>query len=349
MKRHIPLSENCPVIQVFKEKSALVLLDARLKPQWLMEPDEIPAHSWMGVPLLTGEEAIGVLSIERYETGAYCEKDTRVLQAFANHAAVAIRNAQLYQELMEAHKKLQEQNAQLTALNESKDKFFSIISHDLRSPFTVVLTFAELLVEELEERKEEHLKVMAQRFQRYAEKFYALLQNLLTWTQMQRGLMQCRPTKFDLWVAVENTIELFSQKAEEKGITLKSFVSEQTHVYADYGMVGTVLRNLISNALKFTDSGGEISISVRSLETFLEVTVSDTGCGIPKDSLAKLFRIDEKYVRDGIDGEKGTGFGLILSQDLVEQNGGRIWVKSEEGKGSAFMFTLPISSPINHS
>ena len=348
MEFHIPLSENCPAIQVFKEKAALVLPNVRMKSNGLTEPDEIPIRSWMGVPLLTGEEAIGVLSIERYEIDAYQEEDTRVLQAFANHAAIAIRNAQLYQELMGAHKKLQEQNAQLTELNESKDKFFSIISHDLRSPFTVMLTFAHLLVEELEYHKEEHLKMMAQKFQNYAEKFYALLENLLTWTRIQRGIMQCRPTKFDLYVAIENTMELFLQKAEDKGIALKNLVPKQTHVHADYSMVGTVLRNLISNALKFTEARGEITISAHPLDTFVEVTILDTGCGIPQDSLAKLFRIDEKYVRDGINGERGTGFGLILCHDLIEQNGGRIWANSEESKGSAFMFTLLKSPLINH-
>jgi two-component system sensor histidine kinase/response regulator len=180
------------------------------------------------------------------------------------------------------------------------------------------------------------------------EKFYALLENLLTWTRIQRGIMQCRPTKFDLYVAIENTMELFLQKAEDKGIALKNLVPKQTHVHADYSMVGTVLRNLISNALKFTEARGEITISAHPLDTFVEVTILDTGCGIPQDSLAKLFRIDEKYVRDGINGERGTGFGLILCHDLIEQNGGRIWANSEESKGSAFMFTLLKSPLINH-
>jgi signal transduction histidine kinase len=136
-------------------------------------------------------------------------------------------------------------------------------------------------------------------------------------------------------------VAIFGSNAEHKDIALKSLVQKNTLAYADYSMVNTVVRNLISNALKFTDAGGSITVSAVSENQHVEVTVSDTGCGIDDEGVAKIFRIDTTYTNIGTAGERGTGLGLILCQELIEQNGGHIWVESEVGKGTIFRFTVP--------
>jgi signal transduction histidine kinase len=244
-------------------------------------------------------------------------------------------------ELLAAHNELKGKNAQLHELNTSKDKFFSIISHDLRSPLTTLLGFTQILSNRLNHSNLEQIKHNVDRIQTSAEILYALLENLLTWSRIQRGAMQCEPEEIDLFKNTTENMTIFTPKAEHKGITLRSSIQEHTLAYADYSMVNTILRNLISNALNFTDPGGSVSISATPQEQYLEVAVSDTGRGIGADNLSQLFRIDTHYTRIGTAGEQGTGLGLILCKELIEKNGGRIWVESELGKGSTFRFILP--------
>jgi signal transduction histidine kinase len=156
--------------------------------------------------------------------------------------------------------------------------------------------------------------------------------------------MEYDPEPFDVTEIAEYNIDLFTSNAEQKQITLKNAVTEETLVYADYNMVNTTIRNLVSNALKFTNAGGVIEISAKPNGKVVFLSISDTGAGIPEEDLAKLFRIDVKYTNPGTAGETGTGLGLILCKDLVERNGGEIQVESEIGKGTMFTFTLPKTS-----
>ncbi len=243
--------------------------------------------------------------------------------------------------LLDAHKTLQEQNVQLQKLNASKDKFFSIISHDLRSPFSTLLGLTEFVVTNFDKYDRDKLKQHIHILRSSAERLYALLENLLTWARLQRGAMQCEPVEFDLFGTFQENMAIFVPKADEKEITLNNEIQKNMLVYADPRMVDTVVRNLISNALKFTESGGIITISATPQEQQVEVRVTDTGRGMDEKGMAKLFRIDAHYTRVGTDGEQGTGLGLILCQELVEQNGGKIWVESEVDKGTTFRFTIP--------
>jgi len=244
-------------------------------------------------------------------------------------------------ELLAAHNELKEKNTQLYELNSSKDKFFSIISHDLRSPFNTLLGFAQLLSEHIERYSRDEIKYNVDRIRASAESLNALLENLLTWSRIQRGIIEYEPEEIDIHEIAEYNIDLFTSKAEQKQIILTSFVQKEMLTYADYNMVNTVIRNLVSNALKFTRAGDTIEISAQEQETHIEVAVSDTGIGINKEDIPKLFRIDVQYTHTGTAGEKGTGLGLNLCKDLVEKNGGRIWVESALGKGTTFRFTLP--------
>jgi len=247
-------------------------------------------------------------------------------------------------QLLTAHAELKEKNDQLAKLNTSKDKFFSIISHDLRSPLNVVLGYSQLIDEDFETYSRDEIKTYIRDLRESAEKLYTLLENLLTWSRIQQGAMECFFEDLNLSRLTAQTIELSLLQAEQKQITLQSSVGSEMSVYADHYMVSTILRNLLSNALKFTSSGGLIEISARRNETGVEVAVSDTGVGIKKEDIPKLFRIDVRHTLVGTAGEEGTGLGLSLCKELVEKNGGTIWVESEVGKGTTFRFILPQKS-----
>lgn len=244
-------------------------------------------------------------------------------------------------ELLVIQNDLQETNAQLQELNASKDKFFSIISHDLRSAFGVLFGFTELLTTRIDVYSKDKLKDLVAKLNTSVERMYALLENLLTWSRIQREAMKCEPNCIDLFDIVEENMAIFMSRAEYKEVALRSLIQENTLAYADYDMVNTVVRNLISNALKFTDTGGSITVSAVSENQHVEVTISDTGCGIDEEGIANIFRIDTTYTSIGTAGEQGTGLGLILCKELIEQNGGRIWVESEVGEGTVFRFTVP--------
>ncbi len=236
-------------------------------------------------------------------------------------------------------------NEQLRELNASKDKFFSIISHDLRSPFTTILGYTRVIAEEgLEYFERDELKVLFDDLATSTENLYKLLENLLTWSRVQLGGMDFQPASIDIHEIVAWNVSLFASQANYKEVALSHAVPEHTYAYADQNMVDTVVRNLISNALKFTGAAGSIVVSSNMMNTYLEVAVSDSGVGIEQENIEHLFRIDTKYKTTGTAGEKGTGLGLILCKDFIEKNQGRIWVESEVGKGTTFAFTLPLPS-----
>jgi signal transduction histidine kinase len=253
-------------------------------------------------------------------------------------------NETLEQQVRDRTAELERQKHQLAELNASKDKFFSIISHDLRSPFNALLGFAQLLSDNLDRYTLEETRQKVDRIRLSSENLYALLENLLTWSRIQRGAMEHAPEKLVLVEIVEDILDLFLSKSEEKQIQLNSSVPETLVAYADYNMIHTVMRNLVSNAMKFTPAGGHIHIGANThQDNGIEMAVTDTGIGIQPEDLEKLFRIDVQYTNPGTAGEKGTGLGLSLCKDLVEKNGGCIWAESEVDKGTSFRFTLPLS------
>ncbi len=231
----------------------------------------------------------------------------------------------------------------LREVNASKDTFFSIIAHDLKSPFTALLGYVEFAIQYLDETSKEEMREYLTQIKTSTESVYALLENLLTWSRLQRGVMEHHPEHVPLYKMVEHVVPIFISNAKQKQITLRSSVPNEISVYADVNMIYTVIRNLISNALKFVNAGGSIEITARQGTEYVEVSVSDTGVGIPEDALSKLFRIETKLTTVGTAGEKGTGMGLSLSHDLVEKNGGTLEVESEVEKGATFRFTLPSS------
>lgn len=240
---------------------------------------------------------------------------------------------------------LEEKTRQLEELNTSKDKFFSILAHDLRSPFTGFLGLTQFIVENIEDWGKEKTKDLVQKLHEAAENLYALLENLLTWARLQRGVIERTPIMLDMYDIVNRNIELFTSNAGQKQITLQHTIPKGTVVYADLQMIDTIIRNLLSNALKFTKAKGMVSLAAESTDALVRISVTDTGIGIPEKKIPQIFSIDTKYKRIGTAGEQGTGLGLILCKELVEQNDGRIWVESHVGQGTMFTFTLPTSVP----
>jgi two-component system sensor histidine kinase/response regulator len=249
----------------------------------------------------------------------------------------------LITERKDAEERIKIQNEELQKINAEKDKFFSIIAHDLKSPFNSILGFSDLLVEQMREKNYTGIDKYAELIQLSSTRVMDLLLNLMEWSRSQTGRMEFNPEYFELVVLIKDTDLLLSGAMEQKSISLSKSVPSNVSVYADKKMISTVLRNLISNAIKFTHPGGKITISVEERKAELRVSVSDNGVGIPKASIEKLFSIDESYSTVGTTNEKGTGLGLILCKDFVEKHGGKIWVESEEGKGSTFYFSIPNS------
>ncbi|MCX6220353.1 MAG: PAS domain S-box protein [Bacteroidia bacterium] len=232
-------------------------------------------------------------------------------------------------------------NEELTLINAEKDKFFSVITHDLRGPFNSIMGFTQLLYEMVNGKDSPEIIEYADIILKSSEKAMDLLNNLMEWTRSQTGRMKYNPEYFELNVFLQPILHLFDEIAGQKSISVTKNLPASAPVFADKAMIGTIFRNLISNALKFTHEGGEITISAEFSHNNLTVAVRDNGIGIPKESIQRLFRIDQNFSTQGTSKESGTGLGLILCKEFVDKNKGEIWVESEEGKGSTFYFTIP--------
>lgn len=248
---------------------------------------------------------------------------------------------------LEEHAQLQKYTAELRELNIAKDKFFSIIAHDLKSPFNAIMGFSDVLTTDWKSFTEEERQHFIGNINASAKNTYRLLENLLEWAMAQTGRLVYEPSPVDLSILANDVVITMRDHAEKKRIRLFSSVNFGTMVNADQNMVRTILRNLISNAIKFSESGGQVKVfcDLRgdglSAPKMVEVCIVDNGIGIDPAVLPSLFRIGEKVKSSGTAQERGTGLGLILCRELVEKNGGTICAESVPGKGSRFCFTLP--------
>jgi len=242
-----------------------------------------------------------------------------------------------------AEMKLAKYAEELKELNSSKDKFFSIISHDLRSPFNALLGTAEYTIQYADDMTKDEIKESVTNIYRSTKKVYNFLDNLLEWTQLQTGRLQVERSNIKLRELADEVVSLYGEAGSNKGITLVNNIPDNINVFADHYMIETVLRNLVSNGIKFSFRGGKVIIQASKKYDYAEVTVLDSGMGISPENQSKLFKIDDQYKSEGTENEKGTGLGLILCKELIEKNSGSITIKSEEGKGSSFIFTIPLS------
>jgi two-component system, cell cycle sensor histidine kinase PleC len=233
-------------------------------------------------------------------------------------------------------------NDQLVVLNSEKNKFFSIIAHDLKGPFQGFLGLTQTLAEDASNYSLKELTELGREMYKTANNLFNLLKNLLDWAQMQKGSMSFQPVDISLPDLIANNIEAIKWRSEQKAVTVINSVTEILHAYADNNMINSVLMNLISNAVKFTPRNGTITIIAnKTSNKMIQISVSDTGVGIRNTVIKSLFKLGERTNTEGTEGEQSTGLGLLLCKEFVEKNGGKIWVESKEGKGSTFYFTLP--------
>lgn len=239
-----------------------------------------------------------------------------------------------------AELQLQKYSEELQELNATKDKFFSIIAHDLKTPFNSILGLSEILKDEAKNLDIETIIQYSGIIHSTSGNTYQLLENLLDWARVQQSRIIFNQVPILLKKLVLEVIDLNSEAANQKKILIINNIPDKMIISADQEMLKTILRNLISNALKFTSANGKIEITAKSVSEIIEISVKDTGTGISKEDIDKLFKVDSNFTKRGTENEKGTGLGLILCKEFIEKHGGTIWVESEEGKGSTFMFTL---------
>lgn len=257
-------------------------------------------------------------------------------------------NTELYstiEELNTVNEALNESNEKLRAVNATKNKFFSIISHDLKNPFNQILNLSSLLLKNYPAYDDNKRLLFLKDIHSSANNTYKLLENLLTWSRSQSDKITYKPETLAIKELIDEVLLLHQAQANKKEITLQNESSTTDCVFADKSMVETILRNLISNAIKFTPSGGQVFICARQVvlhdKTFIEFAIKDTGTGISAGEIPLLFQTARNVSNKGTNHEKGTGLGLILCKEFVEKNGGEIWVESQLQKGSTFFFTLP--------
>ncbi|SDD35140.1 ATP-binding protein [Williamwhitmania taraxaci] len=298
---------------------------------------------------VTTLEPTEVLRLDQTHFNQIIASNKKITQGILNGLIMRLRDYNVLQseltkkgeEIKLQRDVLEKQRKELEVLNATKDKFFAIIAHDLRNPFSTVLGLSELLAREFENFDSDRLKEFINQIYKYSNNTFNLLENLLQWSMVQTGRMPLRPKVVDLFEVVMENIELLRGNATNKEISLIGPEEGEWFSYVDVNMITTVVRNLISNAIKFTEVGGFVKVKFEQDDRFVTVSVSDSGVGISAIDLSKLFKLDSNPTTIGTSQEKGTGLGLILCKEFVERNGGKVWVESILGEGTTFRFTAP--------
>ncbi len=232
---------------------------------------------------------------------------------------------------------------ELRLINKTKNKFLSLIAHDLRNPFTILLNFSEILYQNFDEFSDEKKKDYIKYILESSQQSYDLLENLLRWARSQSGIMEFHPSKINITEIIKENVLFTSGYAQNKNLDVTFKEDINLYVYADRNMLSSVIRNLLLNAIKYTEQNGKIFIDTRTHDLFAEISFADTGIGIEKERLEQFFRIDHKVKTAGTNQEGGTGLGLILCKEFIEKNGGKIWAQSQIGEGSKFTFSIPLA------
>jgi len=267
------------------------------------------------------------------------DKDKNVVSIIVNSYDIT--------ESKQAELTISQQNKELQQLNADKDRFISILAHDLKSPFCSILGFLDLLTENIRQYDISKIEVFVNTIKASAQNTFKLLEDILTWARANSGKIPYEPQSLNLSKICDEVISILTQTAQAKEISLHHFVAYNISVYADNNMLSAILRNLISNAIKFTNNNGRVSIYAKLDSSNITISVSDNGIGIDPQIVTKLFDISQNIITKGTSNETGTGLGLLICKEFVEKNGGKIWVESELGKGTVVSFTLPIARGYN--
>lgn len=257
------------------------------------------------------------------------------------HSAELLSRIYAQLELQKTKEALQHANEQLQQSNEMKDRLFSLVAHDLRGPFQTFIGTADLLTHYVDRLTKDQLVQMSRRLAESSQSLFTLTDNLLTWARVQMMQNDVKPESVDVHAVASSCMALFEDRAKEKNVALLNMAAAGTVATVDVELFNTVLRNLISNAVKFTPAGGSITVEAGCTDTSLCCSVADTGVGMEAAVMERLFSREDHSTTAGTDGEKGTGLGLLLCKELLERNGGAITVESAVGCGTTFRFTLP--------
>lgn len=300
---------------------------------------QFPTKSMLGLPLIVDEEKLGAVLIGYSTPHKFTDEEMEFGTIAVNQIALIVHKTKLLDQLVK-------NKEELTRINAEKDKLFSIIAHDLRSPFTSLLALTRLIADKSASLSIEDIREHAVSVDKSARNVYKLLENLLEWSQLQGGRVKYSPECIFFYKLVESCVRTYVDTARQKDIEIKVHISKSLMVYGDQRMLRSLLGNLISNALKFSKNGGLVEIfAEKSSKKQVLVKVSDTGSGMDRDTLKKLFRIDKKIQPNSdVTGEPSSGLGLILCKEFVEKHKGKIWAETQPGEGSTFYFTLPAAT-----
>lgn len=272
------------------------------------------------------------------------ETDPGLIKGLALEISTNSRNLlSLHQIIATQRDEIEKQKMELAELNKTKDKLFSIMGHDLRSPVASIITLIEILISDLDDMQPDDIRSMLNDISQLSQIHLKLLENLLQWARLHTGATKVCIEPILLSDILDETLDFCEYKLKAKDITLNKKTEYNSRVRADKNMVQTVLRNLITNAAKFTPRGGTVTLSTQLFNDHeVVVTVSDTGIGMNQEQTDRLFRLDKVQSRYGTENEAGTGLGLIICHDFIKKIGGKIWVESNENQGSSFSFTIPL-------
>jgi signal transduction histidine kinase len=245
--------------------------------------------------------------------------------------------------IRETNEQLIQRENELKKLNATKDKYFSIIAHDIKNPLSALMNLSHIIVEKFDSLKTDDLQKFNKMIYESADNLHKLLENLLYWARTNTEKIKYHPENIQIKTVINNVFLINKLSAKQKNIELVD-TSENFEVFADLQMLTSTLRNLISNAIKFTHDNGQIEVKSNNIGRMIEISISDNGVGMSAENLKKLFQLDAHYTARGTNNEAGTGLGLVLVKEFVEKNNGKISVWSEPGKGSTFTFTIPNST-----
>ncbi len=318
-----------------------MLTDPRFSP-WKEAALKRGYASSVVLPLKSEGRAFGAITIYSKEPDSFTDSEIELLTELADDLAYGIMFIRLTEYEKEATLAIKENEVRLKELIATKDKFFNIIAHDLKNPFTSLLGASELLYDNMTQMSGENVKKLALILNDSAKSGYSILQNLLDWSRSQTGQLKFNPENVNLKTIIDENIDNLQLQVNNKEINLKSDQTDDLFITADKNMINTVLRNLLSNAVKYTFKNGNVRVTAARDDSKITLTVKDTGIGISKEKADSLFKLENSLSMPGTEKEQGTGLGLRLCKEFTEKMGGRIWVNSKVGEGSEFNFTIPI-------
>ncbi|WP_247236498.1 GAF domain-containing sensor histidine kinase [Telluribacter sp. SYSU D00476] len=323
------------------------ITDNKIEKAPLALPGLPDVESQVAIPLLVMEELIAVLSAESRDLNFFSPEDEEFLMTLSQLMALSIQNAiimdQLEQKVLERTLALEQKKGELEKANASKDRLFSIIGHDLRSPAAALQQVAGLIQYYSKKGTPEQLNTTASHIVKAAKSINETLDNLLNWSVTQTGDLRMQPEKINLATEITEVVEIFEEAAHTKNISIELHTPADIVALSDRNATLTILRNLLSNALKFTRPGGQVTISVRQQDEAAEITIRDNGLGIAPENMPALFELKDHKSTPGTAKEKGTGLGLVLVKEMVHLNGGQLSMASVPGEGTTVTIHLPLS------